>query len=108
MTKEQLLTDRYPNSNIYRLRAERKRNRLKKVMKYLRFVYVDSQACITENLVDDIGWKFYLLHEESKYHLVAVSGQTVKTQMIGTDINLDEFEYGGWIFTNSGSINNRL
>ena len=108
MNRDQLVAARYPNSKIYRLSAKRKRTGVQKILKYLRFAYVDSPACITENLVDDIGWKFYMLHEESKYHLVAVSGQTVKTQMIGTDINLDEFEYGGWIFTNSGSINNRL
>ena len=59
MNRDQLVAARYPNSKIYRLSAKRKRTGVQKILKYLRFAYVDSPACITENLVDDIGWKFY-------------------------------------------------
>lgn len=104
MTKEQLLAEHYPNSKIYRLRAERKRTKIQKVMKYLRFVYVDSQACILENLVDDNGWMFYLIQQNSQYYLAAVSGEIIKSEKIKVPSSIDEFEYGRWIFFNKGLI----
>lgn len=104
MNKEKLLVEHYQNSKIYRLRAERKRSKLQKVMKYLKFIYIDSQGCILENLIDDNGWLFYLIQQEPHYYLVAVSGETIKSQAIVPHKSINAFEYGEWIFFNKGLI----
>ena len=93
MNKEKLLVEHYQNSKIYRLRAERKRSKLQKVMKYLKFIYID-----------DNGWLFYLIQQEPHYYLVAVSGETIKSQAIVPHKSINAFEYGEWIFFNKGLI----
>ncbi len=104
MTKEQIIRERFPNSNIYKLKAERKRSKFKKILHGLRFIYVDAQAGIVENLLRDKDKEFYLIQHDMHYYLAAILGETIEAQPIDESIIADEFVYDGWKFKNQGLI----
>lgn len=104
MTKEQIIAERFPNSKIYKLKAKRKKSKVKKILHGLKFIYVDAQAGIVENLLKDADKEFYLVQHGMHYYLAVISGEIVESQSIDESIIGDEFECGGWKFTNQGLI----
>ena len=106
MTKEQIIKERFPNSKIYRLQAERKRTKKQKILDHLTFIFTDAPAGLFEskNFLSDAGREFYLIQHDMHYYLAAVSGETVESQSIDESLVADEFECGGWEFKNKGLI----
>ena len=106
MTKEQIIAARFPNSKIYRLSAERKRTKKQKLIDNFLFIFTDAPAGVFEakNFLSDAGREFYLVQHDLHYYLAAVSGEQVESQQIEDSIVADEFECGGWKFTNKGLI----
>ena len=106
MTKEQIIAARFPNSKIYKLKAERKRTKKQKFLDEFLFVFTDAPVGIFEgkNALSDAGRSLYLVQHDLHYYLAAVSGETVESQSIDESIIADEFECGGWKFTNQGLI----
>lgn len=106
MTKEQIIKERFPNSKIYKLKAERKRTKKQKFLDDFLFIFTDAPAGIFEskNFLSDAGRQFYLIQHDLHYYLAAVSGETVESQTIDESIVADEFECGGWKFINKGLI----
>ena len=106
MTKEQIIAARFPNSKIYKLKAERKRTKKQRFLDEFLFIFTDAPLGIfeTKNSLSDAGRSFYLVQHDLLYYLAAVSGETVESQPIDESIISDEFECGGWKFTNQGLI----
>ena len=106
MAKEQIIKERFPNSKIYRLQAERKRTKKQKILDHIMFIFTDAPAGIFEskNFLSDAGREFYLVQHDLHYYLAAVSGETVESQSIDESLVGDEFECGGWEFKNKGLI----
>ena len=106
MAKEQIIKERFPNSKIYRLQAERKRTKTQKILDHIMFIFTDAPAGIFEskNFLSDAGREFYLIQHDMHYYLAAVSGETVESQSIDESLVGDEFECGGWEFKNKGMI----
>lgn len=106
MTKEQIIAARFPNSKIYKLKAERKRTKKQRFLDEFLFVFTDAPLGIFEgkNALSDAGRSFYLVQHDLHYYLAAVSGDNVESQSIDESVISDEFECGGWKFTNQGLI----
>jgi len=106
MNKEQIIAARFPNSKIYKLKAERKRTKKQKFLDEFLFVFTDAPLGIFEgkNALSDVGRSFYLVQHDLHYYLAAVSGDNVESQSIDESVISDEFECGGWKFTNQGLI----
>ncbi len=106
MTKEQIIKERFPNSKIYRLAAERKRNRAQRILDHIVFTFTDAPAGIFEskNFLSDAGREFFLIQHDLHYYLAAVSGESVESQSIDESLVADEFECGGWKFKKKGLV----
>ena len=104
MSKDQIITSYFTKSKIYRLKAEKKRTRLQKMFNFLRFIYVDAEAGITERLLKDVSQLAYLVHQDDRCYLAVVVGETVNSMEISEEIVADVFEYDGWKFTNMGVV----
>ncbi len=104
MSKDQIITSYFTGSKIHRLKAVKKRTRLQKVFNFLRFIYVDAEAGITERLLKDVSQLAYLVHQDDRYYLAVVVGEAVNSMEISEKIVADAFEYDGWKFTNMGEV----
>ena len=95
MTKEQIIAARFPNSKIYKLKAERKRTKKQRFLDEFLFVFTDAPLGIFEgkNALSDAGRSFYLVQHDLHYYLAVVSGDNVESQSIDESIIADDQEY---------------
>ncbi len=106
MKNEKMIRERFPNSKIYKLQAERKRTKKQRFLDEFLFIFTDAPAGIfeTKNFLSDASREFYLVQHDLHYYLAAVSGDKIESQSIDESIVADEFECGGWKFKNKGLI----
>lgn len=106
MTKEQLIKERFPNSKIYKLQAERKKIKQHRILD--KFLYlltnVPTSICETKNSISDVGLEFYLIKHDLHYYLAVNFGDKIESKPIDESIVEDEFECGDWKFVNKGLL----
>lgn len=99
--KDRVIREKFPNAEIHTLFGNLKLTKSEKVIDNLLGFFADAPFGTPEliNSFKNMDKKFYLVNQNGKQFLVAVTDEFIETRQMEKPITADNFEIGNWKFT---------